>query len=86
MPELSRFFGIVIAMYYDDHPPPRFHAIYGSEKAQIRIDPVGLLKGHLSLRALALVAEWAALHQAELHRAWDQRTAEHPLTRIEPLR
>ena len=44
MPELSRFFGIVIAMYYDDHVPPHFHAIYGSEKAEFRIDPPGVRK------------------------------------------
>jgi hypothetical protein len=45
MPEISRFFGIVVAMYYDDHAPPHFHAIYGSEKAEICIDPIGVLKG-----------------------------------------
>ena len=44
MPELSRFFGIVIAMYYDDDPPPHFHAIYGSEKAEFTIGPTGLLE------------------------------------------
>ena len=86
MPELSRFFGIVIAMYYDDHPPPHFHAVYGSEKAQFCIDPPGLLKGHLSPRALALVTEWAVLHQSELLQAWGQRSAEQELTKIEPLR
>jgi hypothetical protein len=86
MPELSRFFGIVIAMYYDDHPPPHFHAIYGSEKAEFRIDPLGLLKGRLPPRALALVMEWAMLHQAELLDAWERRAAGQPPPRIEPLR
>ena len=85
MPELSRFFGIVIAMYYDDHVPPHFHAIYGSEKAEFRIDPLGILKGRLSPRALALVTEWAALHQSELLDAWDRRSAGQELPRIEPL-
>lgn len=85
MPELSRFFGIVIAMYYDDHLPPHFHAIYGSEKAEFRIDPLGVLKGRLPPRALALVMEWAALHQEELTDAWDHRAAGQPPPRIEPL-
>ena len=86
MPEISRFFGIVIVMYYDDHAPPHFHAIYGSEKAEFRIDPPGLLRGRLSPRALALVTEWAALHLTELRNAWDRRTAGQELPRIEPLR
>jgi hypothetical protein len=86
MPELSRFFGIVIAMYYDDHLPPHFHAVYASQRAEIGIDPVGLLRGRLSPRALALVTEWAALNQAELLAAWGQREAGQELTRIEPLR
>ena len=44
-PEISRFFGIVVAMYYDDHAPPHFHAPYGSERAEFCIDPPGILKG-----------------------------------------
>ena len=56
MPELSRFFGIVIAMYYDDHPPPHFHAIYGSEKANPHRSP-GLLKGRLGPGG-DMVTEW----------------------------
>jgi hypothetical protein len=86
MPEISRFFGIVIAMYYDDHPPPHFHAIYGSEKAEFCIDPPGLLKGRLSPRALALVSEWAAMHQEELLEAWGQRAEGQRPRKIEPLR
>jgi hypothetical protein len=86
MPEISRFFGIVIAMYYDDHAPPHFHAIYGSERAEFCIDPVGIRKGHLSPRTLALVTEWAALHQTELLEAWGQRAAGRRPNKIEPLR
>ena len=85
MPELCRFFGIVIAMYYDDHAPPHFHAIYGSDRAEFRIDPPGLLKGRLSPRALALVTEWAAIHQVELLDAWERRAAGQELPRIAPL-
>jgi hypothetical protein len=86
MPEISRFFGIVIAMYYDDHAPPHFHAIYGSEKAEFCIDPLGLLKGRMSPRVLAMVMEWAALHQTELLEAWGQRAAGKKPHKIEPLR
>lgn len=65
MPEISRFFGIVVAMYYRDHPPAHFHARYGPFEAQIRIDPAGWLRGDLPPRALAMVVEWAALHRDE---------------------
>jgi len=85
MPEISRFFGIVIAMYYDDHVPPHFHAIYGSEKAEVCIDPIGILKGTLSPRALSLVTEWAALHQKELLTAWERRAAGQFPGKIDPL-
>ncbi len=58
-------------MYWGDHPPPHFHARYGREEAQVRIDPVGLLTGHLPPRILAMVVEWAALHREELLANWD---------------
>jgi hypothetical protein len=86
MPELSRFFGIVIAMYYDEHPPPHFHAIHGGAKAEFAIDPPGLLKGDLSPRAVALVMEWASLHRDELLDAWEDRENGRRPRRIEPLR
>ena len=47
MPTISRFFGILIQMYLDDHPPPHFHAIYGEFDAQIAIDTLEVLRGHL---------------------------------------
>ena len=65
MPEISRFFGIVIAMYYSDHAPPHFHAKYGDHEATLRIAD-GAVDGRLPRRALSLVLEWYALHQAEL--------------------
>jgi len=86
MPELSRFFGIVIAMYYDDHPPPHFHAVYGSDKAEIGIAPPGLIRGSLPPKALSLVMEWTVLHQEELIHAWTERTAGRSLPKIPPLR
>lgn len=85
MPEISRFFGIVIRMYFDDHAPPHFHASYGGLKAQLRIAPVGVIGGHLSPRSLALIVEWAIVHQAELLANWDRLRREEPPVRIPPL-
>ena len=85
MPEICRFFGIVIRMYFLDHAPPHFHARYGDSEAQIRIEPVGLLAGHLPARALALVVEWATLHQDELRENWRRLHADEPPARIAPL-
>ncbi|MHB1843341.1 MAG: DUF4160 domain-containing protein [Deltaproteobacteria bacterium] len=66
VPELSRFFGIVIAMFYNDHAPPHFHARYGSHKAIISIDDQRVIEGSLPPRALGLVVEWAAVHRSDL--------------------
>ena len=85
MPEISRFFGIIITMYFSDHPPPHFHARYGSQKALIAIDPPGLLAGHLTPKALGLVTEWAALHREELLADWQLAREQQPLNKIEPL-
>jgi hypothetical protein len=85
MPTISRFFGIVIAMYFEDHAPPHFHATYGGAWAAIQIDPVGLLKGELPPRALGLVAEWAHLHRVELLADWDRARRSQTLDSIPPL-
>jgi Domain of unknown function (DUF4160) len=66
MPELSRFFGIIITLYYNDHPPPHFHVRYGKQKAIVSISPRTILQGELSNRTWNLVKEWALEHQAEL--------------------
>jgi hypothetical protein len=66
MPRMSTFYGIVIAIYYDDHAPPHFHAIYSGEEAVISISNLELLASGLSRRARALVLEWASAHQKEL--------------------
>ena len=84
MPELSRFLGIIIAMYYRDHPPPHFHAIYGEHEATIGIE-TGLVTGSLPARVLGLVQEWRVLHQAELLDAWALAVAQKPLPNIAPL-
>jgi hypothetical protein len=85
MPEVSRFFGIVIRMYYDEHNPPHFHAIYGGAEAQVGIDPLAVLEGRLSNRAVSMVLEWAALHQQDLLRNWQRLRNAQTVERIEPL-
>ena len=86
MPQISRFFGIVIRMYFDDHPPPHFHAIYGNDEAQIAISPIGILHGNLPSRAQSMVVEWAAFHQQELVQNWERLHDNQPAQKIEPLR
>ncbi len=66
MPELCRFFGIVIKMFYNDHQPPHFHAEYAGSEALLLIESLEIYRGELPRRALALVLEWAALHRDEL--------------------
>lgn len=85
MPEVSRFFGIVIRMYYDDHPPPHFHAIYSGQEVQVSIDPIVILQGDLPRRAVSMVVEWAALHQRELLENWQRLRDSQPTQKIEPL-
>ena len=84
MPELSRFLGIVIAMYYRDHGPPHFHAIYGDHEATINI-ATGEVAGYLPPRALGHVQEWRLLHMQELTDAWALALARRPLPNIAPL-
>lgn len=85
MPEISRFYGIVIQMYTEEHPPPHFHARYAGSAVQVGINPVRVLEGQLERRAMSLVLEWTALHQSELMANWDRmRRDEAPLP-IEPL-
>jgi len=85
LPEVSRFFGIIIALYYNDHAPPHFHAKYGGAEATILIESGEVLDGNLSKRALRLVEEWRALHQEELMEDWKLARERQPLNKIEPL-
>jgi len=86
MPEVSRFYGIVIAIFYNEHNPPHFHARYGSEKVAIDIQSLQVLEGSLPKRALVLVKEWAALHQEELLHGWKSARNDQVPQRIEPLK
>lgn len=85
MPRISFFFGIAIFMYYREHQPPHFHALYGEDEALIAIDSLALLAGRLPSRALGLVMEWASLHQQELRQAWLDAGAQRPIQQIAPL-
>ncbi len=85
MPEISRFFGIVITMYHGDHAPPHFHARYGGKKAVVSIEPLEILHGRLPPRALGLVIEWASIHHSELIENWRRAQRLAPLKPITPL-
>ena len=85
MPELSRFYGIVIKMYYNDHNPPHFHAEYGGDAIVVDVNTLAIIGGRIPPRGTGLVMEWAAQHQAELRHAWTQARNMEPLDRIEPL-
>ncbi len=86
MPEISRFFGIIIRMYYDDHSPPHFHAIYGNDEAWVTIDPIQISRGELPTRATSMVIEWAAIHQEELKENWRRLRDDQPPQKVSPLR
>lgn len=85
MPELSRFFGILVAMYYDDHAPPHFHVRYGDQRAIMAIATLAVIDGELSPRVRGLVTEWAALHRDERLEDWQLAGRHAPLKPIPPL-
>ena len=85
MPEISRFFGIVIRMYYGDHLPPHFHARYGDDEAVIDIHRLVVIGGRVSPRALGMIVEWGAQHRQELLDLWELAAEWQPLHEIAPL-
>ena len=85
MPEISRFYGIVIRMYGLDHAPPHMHAVYAEHEALIGIENIEVIRGSLPTRARRLVFEWAELHQAELREAWQRARRLEPPGKIAPL-
>lgn len=85
MPRLSAFYGIVITMYWKDHPPPHFHAKYGDHEALIVIRDGSVYSGWLPRRALRLVRAWRALHVNELNEAWNHAVQREDPGTIEPL-
>ena len=85
MPEISRFYGIIIKMYYVDHNPPHFHAEYSEFSAEYDIITLKIIAGKLPSRANALVLEWASLHRSELLENWEKTQITQKLDKIEPL-
>jgi len=85
MPELSRFYGIIIAMYYDEHNPPHFHARYAGQDVSINIKTLNVMEGKISSRALGLIIEWASQHRDELLKDWELARNNQPLKDIDPL-
>lgn len=85
MPEISRFFGIVIQMYFNEHNPPHFHVRYNDHRAQIEIENFVVIDGYLPPRALKLVNEWANLHKEELRKNWLDLLEQGTFSRIDPL-
>ena len=73
MPVISRFYGIIIRMYFTqaEHNPPHIHAVFGDDTAEITIQDGILLEGHLPPKALAMVREWIALHRDDLMSIWN---------------
>ena len=86
MPTISRFYGILIKMFFDDHNPPHFHVIYNEFRAVICINDYSILQGDLPPKALGLVMEWTRLHQNELLKDWDLAKAKQSLFDIDPLK
>ena len=85
MPEISRFYGIIIRMYFEDHNPPHFHAEYQGMKAEYDIRTLDIINGKLPNRAHAMILEWASLHKSELLENWNKAIIPEPLEKIEPL-
>ncbi|MSQ06799.1 MAG: DUF4160 domain-containing protein [Dehalococcoidia bacterium] len=84
MPEISRFLGIVIAMYYREHNPPHFHAKYGGHEVVVHLQD-GVVEGRFPRRALAHVMEWYGIHRLELIEDWSLAEQRKPLKPIDPL-
>ena len=85
MPEISRFLGIIISMYYNDHAPAHFHVRYGAYKATINIDKLSILAGNLPPRVLGLVMEWGMMHRKELKKNWLLAENNDKLNKVEGL-
>jgi hypothetical protein len=84
VPELCRFLGIVIYMFFDDHEPAHFHARYSGWRGRFLLNGA-LLDGHMPPRVLGLIVEWANLHHVELRENWNRARAGLPLEKIDPL-
>lgn len=86
MPQISRFFGIIISMFFNDHNPPHFHARYGKFEALISIEDYSVIEGSLPSRALGLVIELASIHKKMLAEDWELVKSNNSPKQIEPLK
>jgi len=85
MPEISRFYGIIVQMFFKDHDPPHFHIEYGEFKVVINLSNE-VVKGLMPKRALNLVFEWMDIHKNEIMENWELAQKGKPLNKIEPLK
>ena len=85
MPEICRFLGMIIAMYYTEHNPPHFHVRYNEYKAAISIETLALMEGKLPPKVLGLVIEWASINRDALKANWELARKLSTLKRIPPL-
>ena len=82
MPEIARFYGIIIKLFFGDHPPPHFHAVYGEYVGVFDIKTLEMSEGDLPIRAKKLVLEWAEMNQSELLDMWDKQE----FRKLQPLK
>jgi len=85
MPRISEFYGIMVYMYFSDHQPPHFHAIYGQHEIEMEIRTGHVLRGFLPRRALGLVSEWRERYVDELLKNWELARDHRPLRQVPPL-
>lgn len=85
MPTISTFYGIMIQMFWGDHAPPHFHALYGEYEILINIQTLEVMKGSMPRRALTLVLEWASIHREELAEDWKLCEMKQSPMKIAPL-
>ncbi len=84
MPEISRFYGLIVYMFYNEHNPPHIHVKYQENEITIEIES-GKVKGTFPQRALNLVNEWIEIHKKELNDNWELSFKRNPLKKIKPL-
>ncbi|MEW6686125.1 MAG: DUF4160 domain-containing protein [Candidatus Edwardsbacteria bacterium] len=84
MPIISRFFGIIIYIFWRDHSPPHFHAKYGDDEITVEIER-GIINGSMSKRAIKMIQEWREIHKAELLNDWTLAEQKKALFPIKPL-
>lgn len=86
MPTISRFFGVAISMFWQDHMPPHFHVTYGDDEALVDIHFAVILRGRLPSSRLKMVLAWAEIHRKELLENWARAQNSEELLPIDPLR